>query len=336
MGALPFPVEVAPVESRRVEYVVSAVGTVDAFERVQITARVPGVVERISFDVGDHVKTGQKLVEIEPQRYRLAVASARATSVRAEAGQADAASILARREAMAARDPGLVTVEEIDGLRTKARIAQADLAAARAALSRAALDLRDAVPKAPREGVIESRDVQTGQYVQPGAVLATLVQRDPLRLRFLVAEPDAGRLAPGQAVRFGVRDDAAELTARISFVSQTAEESSRMVPVLANIDDPSKDSLRPGAFAEVTVPVGSATDAPVVPQTAVRPSERGFLAYVVDAGKARERVLQLGMRTADGRVEVRSGLRVGEALVVRGAEALRDGADVSVAPPSAP
>lgn len=335
-GPMPFPVEVSPVESQNVEYVVAAVGTVDAFERVQVTARVAGAVERIHFDVGELVKRGKKLAEIEPQRYRLAVASARATFVRAEAAKTDVASMLARREGIAARDPGIVTVEEIESLRTKGRIAEADLEQARAALGRAQLDLRDAIPKAPRDGLIETRDVQTGQYVQPGTVLATLVQRDPLRLRFQVPEPDAVRLVPGLPLRFRVRDGQADLTAKVAFVSQAAEIASRMVPVVANIDDPARESLRPGAFAEITIPIGGTSNAPVVPQTAVRPSERGFLAYVVEGNTARERILQLGMRTADGRVEVRSGLRVGEALVVRGAEALRDGAPVSVPPASAP
>ncbi len=57
----------------------------------------------------------------------------------------------------------------------------------------------------------------------------------------------------------------------------------------------------------------------------MRPSERGFLAYVVEDDKAHERVLELGLRTADGMVEVREGLKPGERLVVRGAEALKDG-----------
>jgi multidrug efflux pump subunit AcrA (membrane-fusion protein) len=68
----------------------------------------------------------------------------------------------------------------------------------------------------------------------------------------------------------------------------------------------------------------------VIPQTAVRPSERGFLAYVVEGDVARERELTLGLRTADGRVEVRSGVKPGEKLVIRGAEALQDGAKVRV------
>jgi multidrug efflux pump subunit AcrA (membrane-fusion protein) len=68
----------------------------------------------------------------------------------------------------------------------------------------------------------------------------------------------------------------------------------------------------------------------VIPQTAIRPTDRGFLAFVVEDEVARERVLELGLRTADGRVEVRSGLAAGESLVVRGAEALRDGAKVAI------
>jgi multidrug efflux pump subunit AcrA (membrane-fusion protein) len=78
------------------------------------------------------------------------------------------------------------------------------------------------------------------------------------------------------------------------------------------------------------VPIGRGASAPVIPQTAIRPSERGFLAFVVEDGVARERVLTLGLRTADGRVEVRDGLAAGETLVVRGAEALADGAAVVV------
>jgi membrane fusion protein (multidrug efflux system)/multidrug efflux system membrane fusion protein len=93
--------------------------------------------------------------------------------------------------------------------------------------------------------------------------------------------------------------------------------------------------VRPGSFAEITVPVSAARNAPVIPQTAVRPSERGFIAYVLKGDKAVERVLSLGMRTIEGQVEVLSGLNMGETLVIRGAEALRDGAPVKVISPAA-
>ena len=72
--------------------------------------------------------------------------------------------------------------------------------------------------------------------------------------------------------------------------------------------------------------MSSERTAPVIPQTAIRPSDRGFIAFVVEKDAAVERILQLGMRTADGQVEVLAGLKLGEKLVIRGAEALRDGA----------
>jgi membrane fusion protein, multidrug efflux system len=104
--------------------------------------------------------------------------------------------------------------------------------------------------------------------------------------------------------------------------------------VSAGIQGEARRTLRPGAFTEVTVPVGSPRAALVVPQTAVRPTERGFVSYVVEGDVARERLLTLGLRTPDGRVEVREGLRPGDRIVVRGAEALREGAKVEVSPPA--
>ena len=70
--------------------------------------------------------------------------------------------------------------------------------------------------------------------------------------------------------------------------------------------------------------------------SAVRPSERGFLAFVYDKGLARERVLKLGLRTPGGQVEVRGGLTPGEMLIVRGTEAVREGVEVEIEVPKKP
>ncbi len=183
--------------------------------------------------------------------------------------------------------------------------------------------------------MIQTRNIQTGQYVQPGAALATLVRREPLLLRFQVPEQDAARIRPGMRGRFVVRDSAKQYSALLTHVAASADSTSRMVAVTAQVDDPARSSLRPGSFAQVTVPVGSTVEAPVIPQIAVRPSERGFLAFVVEGDVAREREVQLGLATDDGRVEVKSGVKRGEKLVVRGAEALRDGAKVRVTGPGA-
>ncbi len=346
-----FPVEVATVDSRPVEYTVKAVGSVEAFEQVAVTARVAGVVERVRFQEGDAIRPETVLAEIEPERYRLAADSARAALAKAEAGAAEARNGLERRQAVNAKNPDLVRGEEVDAWRTRLASAQAEVAQATSALALAELNLRDAFVRAPVAGVVQTRTVETGQYAQPGAVLATLLRREPLLLRFRVPESEAAPLDVGRQARFRLRGSrgttegggtagvvgAAETplyTATITLVGAAADPRDRMVSVIARIDDPSRQELRPGAFAEVEVPVGGTVPRPVIPQTAIRPSDRGFLAFVVEEETARERVLELGLRTADGRVEVRSGLAAGERLVVRGAEALRDGAGVTLERPA--
>jgi multidrug efflux system membrane fusion protein len=334
-GRVLFPVEVAPVQAQNMVYSVTAVGSVEAFEKVQVTARVSGAVDRVLFTEGEFTKAGQTLVEIETERYSLAVESAQASYEKALASKADAEAGLKRRETVTTQNPGLIPGEEVETWRTKVLTAASEVAQTRSALNQAKLNLRDAFVKAPIPGIIQTRTVQTGQFIQTGTVLATLVRRDPLLLRFRVPERDAVRIKPGQEARFRVRDDSREFTAKIVHVAEAADDASRLVDISADINDTKDKALRPGTFAEITVPVASAASAPVVPVSAVRPSERGFIAYVIEGDKAVERVLTLGMRSPDGRVEVLSGLKSGESLVVRGAEALSNGVSVRAVTPGA-
>lgn len=328
--SMEFPVEVQPVESRNVEYSITAVGSLEAFERVAVTARVAGAVERVNFREGQLVSKGQALIEIEPERYRLAVDAAEATVNKQLASKAEAEAGYARRQSASAKNPGLIRGEEIETWRTKVQTAVAEVSQAQAALAQAKLNLRDAFVRAPVSGIIQTRTIETGQYVPVGTAVATLMRRDPLLLRFQVPEQDAMPLRPGIIARFNVSEDLTQHEARITHVAAAASATSRMVDVTANVINPDRPELRPGAFARVTVPIGATRASPVIPQTAIRPSEKGFLAYTVAQGVAQQRILTLGMRTADGQVEVRQGLQPGEMLVIRGAEALRDGAKVKV------
>ncbi len=333
-GRMQFPVDVEKVPVRSLVYTVSAVGSVEAFEKVQVTARVAGAVDRVRFAEGEYAAAGQVLVEIETERYRLAVESAQAAYEKSLAAKADAEAGLKRRETVTTQNPGLIPGEEVETWRTKVLTAASEVAQTRSALNQAKLNLSDAFVKAPISGIIQTRTVQTGQYVETGTVLATLIRRDPLLLRFRVPDRDAARIKPGQQATFRVREDGREFTAKVVHVAESADATSRLVDITANIADPTDRSLRPGSFAEITVPVSSPGEAPVIPVGAVRPSERGFIAYIVEGDKAVERILTLGMRSADGRVEVLSGLKGGEMLVVRGSEALSDGVTVRIGAPA--
>jgi membrane fusion protein, multidrug efflux system len=269
-------------------------------------------------------------VGIEPERYNLAVRSAEAALEKAKAGRRETQSGLARRVDIAAKNPGYISPEEIEDWRTRAYSADADSTKAAADLELARLNLRDAHVPAPASGAIQTRSIQTGQYVQAGTVIATLVRRDPLLLRFTVPELDAMRIRKGMTAMFHVRGGGEDYTARITAVSEAADPSTRLVRITAEVTDPDRGALRPGSFAEVTVQLGERTKLPVIPQTAIRPSEKGFVSFVVEDSTAHERILTLGSRSPEGLVEVRSGLQSGDKIVVRGAEALRDGAPVRI------
>ncbi len=327
-GGAAFAVDLLPVEKKKLEYVVTAPGTIEAFERVQVTARVAGVVDRVAFREGQEVKKGEVLVTIDAERFRLSVNSANAQLDKVKAAQLDVEAQVARREGASEKNPGLIPGEELATFRTKVLTAKADTAVANEALKIAELNLRDSAVRAPIEGVMQTRTVETGQYVQTGYVMATLLKSDPMLLRFQIEPGEAPRVKPGMAVGFTLRETQRAFTAKVSLVAGAADPVTHMVGVTATVDSSEGHTywLRPGSFCDVTLDIGATRDAAVIPRTATRATDHGYVVYVADGDVAREVPVTLGMNTKDGWVEIKAGLSGGEMLVVRGAEALTTGA----------
>ncbi len=328
-----YPVEVGPALTSAVTRHFSAPGSLEPFEIQVVSAQVAGVIRSIEVAEGDHVRVGQPIAHIADERYRLAVRSAEASLARCRAVRADADAAYARRTDLARTDPDQVNQEELAQYQAKAAQAAADLAQADSELERAHLDLSQTAIVAATDGVIQVRMAQTGSYAQPGTPLVSLVRRDPLRVRFTASSADAAQLTIGQRATFTLLDLRAERTARLTFVAAQADAASRLVTVMAEVDhdDP---ALVPGAFVEVATELGAPSPEVVIPETAVRPSERGLLVYILERdgarARARERLVAIDQRTSSGSISLRSGITPGEELVVRGADALHDGAEVRI------
>jgi RND family efflux transporter MFP subunit len=328
-GGLSFAVDALEVKAQKLDYVVTAPGTIEAFERVQVTSRVAGVVDRVAFSEGQTVKKGDALVVIDSERFRLTVNSAKAALEKAQAAQKDVEGQVTRREGAMDKHPGLIPGEELESYRTKSLTAKADTAVAAENLKVAELNLRDSFVRAPIEGTIQTRTVETGQYVQAGYVMATLLRDDPMLLRFQVEPLEAPRLKPGMPVKFTMRETQREFTAKITLTAGAADPTTHMVGVTAQVDaSEHKYWLRPGSFCDVTVDIGGQREAVTIPRLAARATDHGYVAYVLNGEAVEERTLTLGMSTKDGWVEVKNGIAPGDWIVVRGAEALTPGARV--------
>ena len=256
VNKMAYPVTVAPLALRQVKYNVTAPGSLDAFQQVQITARVAGAVDKVGFVEGQTVKQGDLLVSIEPDRYQVAVDQAKSAVDKAVASEKAAEAELARRQQAVADHPGLVAGEEVETYATNVATTKADVAAAQENVRVAALNLRDSYVRAPFGGVIQSRTVQTGQYLAPGNILGTLLQRDPLLLRFGVSESDAPRLSAGMTANIKMRESTNTYVAKLILVAEAADPTTRLVPITGQVDDTvHKYWLRPGAFEVPVSPV---------------------------------------------------------------------------------
>jgi multidrug efflux system membrane fusion protein len=320
-------VRVAPVAVQDVVYEIKSLGQIEAQEMVQVTAQVEGVATDVRFREGDRVGPGTVLLRIDPERYRLEAERAVATLEQARAEQERAAADLTRREALAQSE--LLSAEELTRSQSESTRLTASVEVAKAALGIARQSLARSEVRPQVSGVIDTRTVDTGQFVRTGTVLATIVDSSRLRLRFKVSEAESLRATVGGNVTFRVAPlGPRQFTARIYHVGRIADPTTRNVEVLAWVDNPGE--LKPGFFAEVTLAGERRQHALVVPESAVQASERGFVTYVVDEGTARVRPIQLGLRTGTGTVEILSGLKPGETVVTEGSDRLDDGIAVEV------
>jgi membrane fusion protein, multidrug efflux system len=328
-----FPVEVQTVGTEEVQYVIDAAGSLEPQEEVKVTARVAGTIERILFDEGMKVTAETALVEIDRSRYRLLADRAKAAHERAVAEAAKADTVLQNRRELKKKDATYVGDEEIATLTSQLNAARAAATEAKSSHDLALQDVEYSQARSLVPGTINTKNISTGQYVAAGTLLATLVDQSKLKLRFKVSETESVKLsavmAEGRRITFTVRPLPGKIfQAELIHISPQANTQTRTVECLAVVENRG-DILKPGFFAMVRAVVQTRQKAVVVADSGILPTERGFVAFVVKDGKAVQRSVRAGLFVREGVVEILEGLVPGDELVVTGAAALRDGADVA-------
>lgn len=322
------PVMIGEVEAQRVEDRIEATGQLLARSQAAVAAQVGGQVTRVVRDEGEEIAEGELVIEIDPERRQLETASARAMLAQAEAQAAEAERELGRIEKLHAQ--GVAADAKLDQVRTAVRAARSSRDSLQAQLGMAERSLRDSSVTAPFAGLVARRYVSEGEFVAPGQKLFDLVALDPIEVEFHLPERDSSRVTVGAPVAVRVAPFPDEVfEARVTVVSPTIDSSTRTLRVKAELANPD-GRLRPGLFARADLGVAVRDGVAMIPEEAVLQRSDGPVAFrLVGTDRVERRALELGV-IRGGRIEVRSGLAIGDRVVVRGQSDLVDGAAVSV------
>jgi membrane fusion protein, multidrug efflux system len=328
LGA-PVPPETVSAEAARTDEwqpQISGIGTLTAFQGIDITPQVGGIVTEVNFESGEDVPRGKLLVKLETE-----TEEADMRSIAAELANTE--TELTRRQKLA--DKGVVAVTELDTLKTRKRVLEATLDRRRAEVAQKFI-------YAPWDGRVGLKDIALGSYLAPGQKIVWLQKIDPVFVDFTVTETDYGRIGLGQKVTATFNAYPGEsFTGTITTTDARVSDTSRMITVRAEIPNPDR-KLVPGMYASVLVDTGKTEEVVTVPQTAVTYSLYGDNVFVVNTVKTKdkdgkdveERVVERRfVKTGpvrEGRVAIESGVKPGDQVVTAGQNKIDQGSKVVI------
>ena len=341
----PAAVSVAAVALADVPVVYEYVGQAAGSREVEVRARVNGILQKRNFAEGGAVKQGQSLYTLDPASFIAALNRADADLASAEARAAQAARNHARLKPL--YEAKAVSQREYDDAASADQIARADVKSAQARRAEAALNVGYAKVEAPISGVASRSQVSEGTLVAgPETLLTTIVQTNPVKIRFGIADTDqmrwrteagTGALKLPNQGAFDVEiklADGSVYPRKGKLLFNDTRVSGNTGTVEAEAEVPNPDGvLKPGQFVRVRLLGAHRPQAVKVPTRAVLEGPQGKFVYVAAGGKALPKPVQVGDQLADGWI-ISQGLAAGDQVIVDGmARIFFPGAPIQVGPP---
>ncbi len=308
----PISVTVAEAVSNRWNRQIRAVGTLVAFQGVDITTEESGIVTSIDFESGEEVGTGSLLVELDNRTEMANLESARAQF------EADNSQY---QRLLKLKDQSFVTKNDIDTQASLVDIAEARINVAKTALSKKRI-------YAPFSGKLGIRQVDLGEYVAPGGIIVTLLSLDKLYLDFTLPESNFKDLVGDQLIEFKVRSYPDQtFSARVETWNPQLDANTRNISIRALVDN-RKRLLAPGMFADMQVRSRRQLQVVTVPETSIFYNIYGEAVYILERPEASEKDPQPDFRLAARQVDVAyrsqgiagiaSGIEAGDMVVTSG------------------
>jgi RND family efflux transporter MFP subunit len=343
------PAAVAVAKRSNIGNSYSVAGEFVPYQEIEMHAKVSGYVRKINVDIGDRVKTGQVLAVLEVpelmaqlQGAQAGVRHSREEVMRAQndLGRDEAQHTALHANAQRLEDanrarPGLIAQQELDDAMAKDRASEAQVEAAKSALSAAKQQSEMAQANntqvaamsdytrivAPFDGVVTWRYADTGALVQSGtsnsnsAPVVKLAQVNVLRLRVPVPESLAATVRAGQPVDVAVQATGEHFTGKVTRYTDSLDRSTRTMQVEIDVTNDNY-KLQPGMYANVSMQTETRPDALTIPIQAVQHDGDKTTVLVVDQqNRVQPREIKTGLEDPN-RVEVISGLSEGDRVIV--------------------
>ena len=308
----PISVTVAEVETAQWNREIKAIGSLVAFQKVDVTTEVSGVITSINFESGQEIEKGSLLVELDDRTELANLESARA-QFNSDNSQ--------YQRLLKLKDQSFVTSNDIDTQASLVDIARAKIRVAETALAKKQI-------YAPFSGKLGIRQIDLGEYIAPGDTIVTLLSLDQLYIDFTLPESNFKDLVNNQKIEFRVRSYPDQtFSARVETWSPQLDESTRNIVIRAVVDNRDR-LLAPGMFANMTVRSKHQVPVLTIPETAIFYNIYGEAVYALEKQAASEddpipdyrlaaRQIDVAYRNK-GLAGVKSGLKAGDIIVTSG------------------
>ena len=331
----PVPVTTATVLQKAMPLQISIIGTAEPVSTVSIRSQTTGQLISVNFTEGDEVTKGQQLFALDKRPLEAALEQAQANLARDEAQAANAAAMAKRYQDLA--DKGIAPREQVDTARASLAALNATVAADRAALENAKVQLEYATIEAPISGRTGALMVHEGNLVRANddTPLVVINQIMPMQVAFSIPEArltELKRYMARGALRVMVsppNDDAAPAAGRISFVDNAVDPATGTIKIKGTFPNADR-RLWPGQFVNVTVELATERHSTVVSSAAVQAGQQGSFVFVVKPDQTVELRNVVVNRTAAAETIIASGLQPGETVVTDGHLRLVPGSRISV------
>ncbi len=330
-------VGVATAEQADIPVNIDSLGTVVAASTATVRPQVSGVLQKILFTEGQLVKEGQVLATVDPRPFEMALLQARGQRQRDEAQLENARLLLSRYRTLLEQES--IARQEVDTQAALVKQLEGTVMTDRASEGVARLNVGYTQVRAPISGRVGLRTVDIGNLVGSGDAngVAVITQLSPIDVEFTVPQDGVPalqeRIARGAKLPATALDRTRTTTlASGSFIALDNQVDVQTGTVRAKARFTNTDNkLFPSQFVNLRLVLNTIEDAVVVPVTALRHGAKGDFVYVLNPKEktVSQRAVTRGQATVD-KVQIASGLKVGEQVITEGADRLRDGAKVTL------